>query len=95
MQQLFPEQFTKMTKFRLLTHLIRQLGYHFARVNDGLAGSPMFQEFTTFGAKFFGGILKHQVITEDSHLLDFLLDTDNWYEPFGDQLVNKFPYLIT
>jgi len=53
-------------KFRFLCLIVRQIGFHFAKVHQGLAGSPQQQGFLTFGISLFGGMLKHSVIDANS-----------------------------
>lgn len=82
-------------KFRFLTLLVRQLGFHFAKIQNGLAGSPQHQNYISFGAIFYGGAFKYEVIESDSRLVEFILDEDNWSEPFEETLTSKFPYLVS
>lgn len=74
----------KLVKFRILVIFSRQLGYHFAKTQT-MAGDPMHQNFLTFGASFFGGVVNQGNITPESHLVEMVLKEDSWYEPFcGD-----------
>lgn len=55
----------QFVKFRFLTIVARQLGYHFAKVfTDGLAGDPEHHPFFVFGAKLFGGAFNYIVIDD-------------------------------
>ena len=83
-----------LSEFVFVTKLTRQLGFHFAKVTQGLGGDPSHQDYQSFGAHFFGGVLKYAVITAESHIVPFLLDEDTWCTDLKESINKRYPHLI-
>ncbi|TNV82161.1 hypothetical protein FGO68_gene15683 [Halteria grandinella] len=87
-------------KFKLLSGLLSQvpiiLATHF---RDELPQNCVYDETWLhprfFEHQLFGGFFDFKEVLPGSQIINYVLNfTDNWRDPFGDALVNKFPKLV-
>jgi len=74
---------------------LKVLVYSLLNIEKLCKPNTPFEERSKFVTDFFGGYFNFNLISEDSKLVEYLMDIEqNWQTKFGDTLAQKFPQLM-